>query len=165
MAAAFFATRSRADDLAEKARRAELAEKVIKGNRQQVIDHLAALLFAESTAQVQPALVENVKEWMDSTDSRTLTAGLLAIRNRADYTAQVRYFDRPALVIGADLDRCVKSEHIRFMAAALPCCTSRMVMGAGHLVNMERPEEFNPCLLDFLGGLAGYRNVDWRKVA
>jgi pimeloyl-ACP methyl ester carboxylesterase len=165
MAAAFFATRSRADDQAEKARRAELAEKVVTGNRQQVIDHLAGLLFTEQMAKVQPTLVEKVKEWVDSTDSRTLTAGLLAIRNRTDYTAQVRHFDRPALVIGADLDRCVKSEHIRFMAAALPCCTSRIIMGAGHLVNMERPEEFNPCLLDFLGSLAGYRSADWRKVA
>jgi hypothetical protein len=30
---------------------------------------------------------------------------------------------------------------------------------------MERPEEFNRCLLDFLDSLAGYRHADWRKVA
>lgn len=165
MAAAFFTTRSRADDVSEKARRAELAEKVVTGDRQQVVDSLAGLLFAKRTIGTQPALFEEVKSWMDSTDSRTLMAGLLAMRNRKDYTAQVRYFDRPSLVIGAELDRCIKSEHIRFLAAALPFCTSRIIPGAGHLVNMERPEEFNRCLLDFLGSLAGYRTVDWRKVA
>jgi pimeloyl-ACP methyl ester carboxylesterase len=161
MAAAFFVTRSGADTLVEKARRAE----VVKGDRQQVIDHLAGLLFAEGSMKAQPGLVENVKSWMDSTDSHTLTAGLMAMRNRMDYAAPARYLDRPALVVGAALDRSVKPEHSRFLAAALPCCTSRIISGAGHLVNMERPEEFNRCLLDFLDSLAGYRHADWRKVA
>ncbi|WP_027714168.1 alpha/beta fold hydrolase [Desulfuromonas sp. TF] len=165
MAAAFFATRSGADTMVEKARGAELAEKVVKGDRPQVIDHLAGLLFAEGTMKTQPALFENVKRWMDSTDSHALTAGLLAMRNRMDYATPARYLDRPALVVGAERDRSVKPEHSRFLAAALPCCTSCIIPGAGHLVNMERPEEFNRCLLDFLGSLAVYRHADWRKVA
>ena len=165
MAAAFVATRSGADTMAEKARWAELAGKVVKGDRRQVIDHLAGRLFAEGTVDARPTLFEKVKSWMDSTDSHTLTAGLLALRNRMDYTVPARYLDRPALVVGGELDRSVKLEHSRFLAAALPCCTSRIISGAGRLVNMERPEEFNRCLLDFLDSLAGFRHADWRKVA
>jgi pimeloyl-ACP methyl ester carboxylesterase len=75
------------------------------------------------------------------------------MRDRKDYTARIRSFQLPSLVIGAESDHFVKSEHSRFMGAALENGTCLVVPGAGHLVNLEKPGEFNRCLLDFLSRL------------
>lgn len=166
-AAGFFVTRSRADDVAEKNRRSELAELVGKGQHQVVIDALGSLLFDETSMSNRPELVTGVLKSMEFADSRGLAGGLRAMAKRKDYTANVRAFDLPALVISAERDRCVPPEHSRFLAAALPNCTSHVITAAGHMVNIERPVEFNGCLLAFLNRLAAekQRGCRLRKVA
>lgn len=167
VAAGLFATRSRAFDGAEKVLRCERGGIVLSGDKQTVADTLISHLFAEKTLSERPELIEKVRNWIKGTDSRVLTAGILALRNRKDYTALRRTFDLPVLMVGAEHDRWVRSEHIRFLASALPCCSSCIIPGAGHLVNMERPAEFNDCLLDFLKGLTLRKQPHhgWRKVA
>lgn len=142
--AGFFVTRSRADDLAEKNRRSDLAAQAARGER--VVDAFASLLFEDG----EPGLVAAARGWMEGVTPRALAGGLLAMRNRKDYTVQVRSWGIPALVVGAEKDRCVPPEHSRYLAAALPNGTSHVIPGAGHMVNMERPDEFNACLLAFL---------------
>jgi len=44
-------------------------------------------------------------------------------------------------------------ENARALAAGLPNGTLRVIGGAGHMANLEKPEEFNECLLGFLRSL------------
>lgn len=162
-AAGFFVTRSRGDDVAEKRRRSELAELAARGEAGRVVDTLASLLFEG----VRPQTVGEARRWMEAVAPAALSGGLLAMCNRRDYTVQVRSCGLPALVVGAEKDRCMAPEHSRYLAAALPNCTSSIIPGAGHMVNMERPAEFNACLLAFLERLAAdkQRGPRLRKVA
>ena len=53
----------------------------------------------------------------------------------------------PVLIAGGDRDMLTALKHSEEMAAALPDCELVVVPGAGHLVQMERPEVINDALV------------------
>jgi pimeloyl-ACP methyl ester carboxylesterase len=91
-----------------------------------------------------------VGQWMESTSAKGAVAGLLAMRDRADYTERLDKLKVPALIVGAELDLAVPPEHARVLAAGLPDAKLEIIPGAGHMVNLEKPVSFNQVLLDFL---------------
>jgi pimeloyl-ACP methyl ester carboxylesterase len=62
----------------------------------------------------------------------------------------LRRFERPALIVAGEADAPSVSAG-KALAAALPRARLVVVAGAGHVVNLERPEAFNQALIAFLG--------------
>jgi pimeloyl-ACP methyl ester carboxylesterase len=153
----FLVTRAAADDAAGRAKRSMLATEVENGNLRAVPDAFVRVLFAPQTAQEKPELVSKVGQWMESTSAKGAVAGLLAMRDRADYTEKIDALNVPALVVGAELDLAVPPEHARALAAGLPDAKLEIIPGAGHMVNLEKPVPFNQVLLEFLARF-GHRN-------
>jgi pimeloyl-ACP methyl ester carboxylesterase len=76
-------------------------------------------------------------------DSEGLIAAVEAIRDRPDSTELARNFPGPL--------QFVVGEHEAFVTAGeLKEFDIREVAGSGHLVNLERPDEFNAILQEFL---------------
>lgn len=153
-AAIFLVTRAAADDEPGRMRRTTLAHDVASGRPQIVTDAFEQILFAADTPEERPELVAQVKEWLTATTPQGLVGGLLAMRDRKDYVDALPSLKLPALVVGAELDRAVPVEHSRQLAQGLPNGRLRIIEGAGHMANLERPDTFNACLLEFLNGLA-----------
>ncbi|WP_298438631.1 alpha/beta fold hydrolase [Geobacter sp.] len=151
--AVFITTRATADDEAGRTRRLQLAQEVLRLGPQVVADAFRTLLFAESSLAERPKLVAEVSRWMAATDSRGLAGGLLAMRERRDYTPLLGGFAIPALAIGAAEDRAAPPETARAIAAGIAGCRLCIVPEAGHLANLEQPGAFNDCLLEFLKSL------------
>jgi 3-oxoadipate enol-lactonase len=156
-AACFIATRCQSDNAKEKASREKLADMISGRHRQATLESFARLLFARDLAPGRLELTRKVHSWLAAADPQSLAGTLLAMRDRKDYTAQIRNFSRPALVVRGDMDQIIHPKHSKFLTATLPHCTSRVISGAGHMVNIEQPVEFNKCLLDFLGKLRRVR--------
>jgi 3-oxoadipate enol-lactonase len=152
-AACFIVTRSGADDEAGKERRLGLASEVMKSGPLMVADQFEKILFATKTAKARPELVAEVYAWMMEKDARGVAGGLLAMRERKDYTDLLKGFHLPALVIGAEEDRAVPADNARTLAEGLPQSRLCIIPGAGHLANLEQPQLFNNCLLEFLKDL------------
>ncbi len=152
-AALFLVTRAGADDDAGRQRRSTLAEESLAGRPEVVQKAFEDILFAEQTVAENPELVEKVRSWLRQTDPKGLAGGLLAMRDRPDYTARLGSFRVPSLVIGAEKDRAIPPEQSRIIAAGIPGAKRCLLTGAGHMVNLERSEAFNECLLEFLQGL------------
>jgi pimeloyl-ACP methyl ester carboxylesterase len=152
-AAMFLVTRAAADDEAGKGRRTALAAEVLSGRPEAVTGAFEAILFAAETPVRQPQLVAEVTGWMRATDPRALAGGLLAMRDRKDCVGRLPGFTLPALVVGAVADRAVPVEHSLVLADGLPNARLCLVPEAGHMANLERPEAFNRCLLEFLDSL------------
>ena len=93
---------------------------------------------------------------MTGTPSRGLAGGLLAMRERKDYTPLLGSFTPPAVAIGAEDDRAAPPEKAREIAAAVPGCRLCLIPQAGHMANLENPGAFNACLLDFLTSLTAH---------
>jgi pimeloyl-ACP methyl ester carboxylesterase len=153
-AACFIVTRSGADDESGRERRLNLARDTKEHGPRVVADFFVKMLFAEETAREKPELVTEVSDWMTQSDPGGLAGGLLAMRDRKDYTPLLSGFSLPTLIIGAEQDKAVSAEHLHILASGLPQSKKCLIQEAGHLVNMEQPAAFNNCLLDFLAGLS-----------
>jgi len=152
-AACFLTTRANADDEAGRARRLQLAQEVMKFGPQAIADSFEQILFAGESLRERPKLVGEVYGWMTGTDSRGLAGGLLAMRERKDYTPLLGSFTLPALAIGAEEDKAAPPEKAREIAAGIPGCRLCMIPQAGHMANLENPGAYNSCLREFLRSL------------
>jgi 3-oxoadipate enol-lactonase len=149
-AAVFAVTRAVADDAEGRAARRRMADEVAKFGPQVVADRFQQLLFAPGTETERPRLAEDVYGWMVATASSGLAGGLLAMGQRRDATALLPTITAPSLAIGAAQDRACPPEHLQAIADAIPGCRLCIIPGAGHLVNLEQPGDFNRTLLGFL---------------
>ena len=151
----FLVTRAAADDSTGKEKRNHLIREVAGGHPDKVAEAFESVLFGPKTAFNRPELVAEVRTWMRGTDPAGLTGGLQAMRDRRDYVGLLPGFPQKALVVGAEYDLAVPVEHSRLLDRGLPDSRFCLVSGAGHMANMEQPEAFNRCLLDFLRELPG----------
>jgi len=149
-AALFLVTRAAADDEPGRMRRTALAREVAEGRPAAVSGAFADVLFGPETAGTRPELIAKVNDWMAAASPAGLAGGLLAMRDRRDYTGILPSFELPALVIGAEQDRAIPAQESRVLAEKLAAAELRLIPEAGHMVNLEQPEAFNRALLEFL---------------
>ncbi|MDT5268392.1 MAG: hypothetical protein QOH49_578, partial [Acidobacteriota bacterium] len=67
-----------------------------------------------------------------------------------DAAARVGEIAAPTLVITGDADAIVPHENSFNLAAAIPGATLRVVEGGSHTFFIERPEEFNRAVVEFI---------------
>jgi 3-oxoadipate enol-lactonase len=154
-AACFCQTRANADDEAGKARRLQLAQETRQRGPQVIADAFMPLLFCDESLEHRPKLLEEVYGWMVKTATTGLAGGLLAMRERQDYTLQLPHFSLPCLAIGGAADKIVPPAILDVFTSGLPDCHAAIIPDAGHLANLEAPGPFNAALLEFLAGLTG----------
>ncbi len=91
---------------------------------------------------------------MDTTATAPeLAAATAALRDRPDRTGVVRAFAGPLIVAVGGADDVLSVDEARQLAALAPLGRVEVFPGAGHLVSVEQPEEFNGVLLDFVGSV------------
>jgi pimeloyl-ACP methyl ester carboxylesterase len=79
-----------------------------------------------------------------------LAGGLLAMRDRIDYSGRLKEFTVPALVIGAKDDLAIPPEESLKLACGLADARLCMIPDAGHMVMLEQAEAVNHALQAFL---------------
>jgi pimeloyl-ACP methyl ester carboxylesterase len=79
-------------------------------------------------------------------DADALVTALEAVRDRPDSTDVARAFPGPVQFVVGEFDPYVS-------AAELEEFEVRELQGVGHLVNLERPDEFNEILREFVDGV------------
>lgn len=152
-AACFIATKSAADDETGRERRSAVAAEAERLGANPIIKIFAELLFAHETMQTKPELIAKVTSWMRDTNPKGLAGGLLAMRDRKDYTPLLGNFKQPSLVIAGAEDRAASPDSAATLIKGLTGCKSRIIEKAGHMVNMEQSQAFNDTLLGFLNAL------------
>lgn len=73
-------------------------------------------------------------------------------RQRTDYTARLTSFRRPALIVHGDRDPGVPVARARAAAALIPDAQLKIVAGAGHWVQRDRPDVVLEAMAGFLAG-------------
>ncbi|GAC66322.1 alpha/beta fold hydrolase [Gordonia soli] len=101
----------------------------------------------------------SARDWLDviGFSSQAITPGVraqLELHNReADRRTAYRGISRPSLVIGFADDRTLPAHLAREVAEAIPGARYEEIERAGHFGYLERPDEVNRLLIDFLGSL------------
>lgn len=112
-------------------------------------ESLAPKLFAPDP---DPALVERARAIASEQPITSLVAALEALRDRPDSQETLPKIDSPALVIVGEEDSLTPPSESEALVAAIARARLVTVPGTGHLTALERPDEFNKAVLDFLAG-------------
>jgi pimeloyl-ACP methyl ester carboxylesterase len=104
------------------------------------------LLSPRASAAVRLTL----KEWARAQSASALSAGLLALRDRPDRSAELSQVACPTLVVVGEDDVVTPPAEARQLAAAIPSAHLVELPGAGHLPCVELPPAFGAAVRAFL---------------
>ena len=139
-------TRSGADDEAGKERRHGLANRLKSEGNQFLVDSPPPLLSENAPAGV----LDRVKAIIGQQPAESIAAAALGMAERPDYTADLGSIDVPTLVITSTGDTLIPADASKPMASQIPNARLEVIEGAGHLTNLEAPEQFNRLLREHL---------------
>ncbi len=146
-------TKAEADDDEGRAKRDANIAFAREHTPAEFIERVLPNMVSETTRQQRPDVLENVKTIATSQTPAGIIAGLQALRDRPDRNLELKDIAAPTLVIVGSDDGITPPDAARKMADAIPNAQLQIIEGAGHLSNLEKPEEFNAALLDFLRSL------------
>jgi pimeloyl-ACP methyl ester carboxylesterase len=149
----FANTRAGADDDAGKERRRSLAERLRAEGSGFLVENPPPLLSADAPAE----LWDRVKATVAAQPVEAIAAASLGMAERPDSTPDLPGIDVPTLVVTSTGDTLIPSEATSPMAEQISGARLEVIEGAGHLSNLEAPEEFTRLLLEHLEAIAGNR--------
>ncbi len=146
-------TRAGADSEEAKRNRSAMAERARREGSAPIAAVMAERLFAPATRARDPALVERARARMAENPPEGIALACEAMRDRPDRRALLARIRAPALAIVGSEDALTPPAEAEAMRAAIPGARLAVIEGAGHASNLERPDEFNRALLEFLAGV------------
>ena len=147
------ATRAGADSLEAKAGREQAAKAAIANGVSAIADAMLPRMFAPQTYQTNPGLVNECRQIMLNTSLAGVTGDLFGMRDRIDSTPTLTHIQVPTLVIHGDNDSIFPLQEAKATAEAIPGAQLAIIPGTGHLLNMEKPDEFNTAVKEFIQSL------------
>jgi pimeloyl-ACP methyl ester carboxylesterase len=140
-------TRARADNDTEKAARTNMIAD---------LEHSGAAILPERMlprllkGNSPPEVVKTVRHIIETTSTNAAILALMAMRDRPDASTVLHRISCPALVIAGEHDAVTRIEECKEMAETIDGAKFVNVADAGHLSNLENPDEFNRALSEFL---------------
>jgi pimeloyl-ACP methyl ester carboxylesterase len=139
--------RADADSPERREGRAATIELIRSGGAEALWEEVREKLFAPGA---DPAAVERARSLALEQSPDDLVRDVEAIRDRVDSSDLVRSLDVPVLVAVGEQDPYFPPAEAQTLAADLRNGRLRVFPGCGHLVSMERPDELNRVLTEFL---------------
>lgn len=143
-------TRSSADTGTVRAKRFETIEAVRKKGSVYLAESMPPSLVSPATREKNPALLKEIAAWIQSAPPEALSQALRGMAARPDSTSLLSAFSFPVLVLSGADDGLVSVSEMKGMADRIPGARHESVEEAGHLINLEKPAEFEDRFLKFL---------------
>jgi 3-oxoadipate enol-lactonase len=147
-------TRSEADTDEARLKRAAAVRAIREKGVAEYAEAFLKQVFAPESFESRREAVEQVRGIIAATPARTLIGTLIALAARTDTTASLARLRIPALVVVGEHDAVTPVAAARALHERIAGSELAIIPGAGHLPNLERPEELNGRLLDFLQGVS-----------
>lgn len=149
----FADTRAEADGPEQVKWRFDLAQRTAAVGPSAVIDDMLPKLLSPGAYQRRPDLVERVKSIQAAAPVHGIVGDLMAMAERPDSTALLGSIAVPTLVIVGQEDVLTPPADAERIAHGIPGARLVTIPDAGHLSNMEQPDQFNRALAEFAAGL------------
>jgi 3-oxoadipate enol-lactonase len=143
-------TRAQADTEEAKRTREETARRALEEGMTAIADAMLPKLFAHTTHMKEPSKVERVREMILTTKTEGAAQALRGMALRRDQTEFLPNILQPTLVVVGSEDQITPPADSEVMHRRIGGSRLAVIEGAGHVSNVERPEEFNRVLLKFL---------------
>lgn len=139
-------TKATPDDEAAKQRRRDLATRLRGEGHGFLVESPPPLLSDSAPSELQ----ERVRTLIRRQSAEAIATASLAMADRVDSVPDLAGIDVPTLVITSSADTLIPPDASTPMAEQIPGARLEVIEGAGHLSNLERPEEFNRLLAEHL---------------
>jgi 3-oxoadipate enol-lactonase len=115
-----------------------------------IADEMLPKLLGATSTRERPDVVATVRRIAESNSPEALAGALIALKTRPDASNMLERISCATLVVGADEDVVTPLAEVERMQLRIPRSRLVVLHGAGHLSNLEAPEEFSRALTDFL---------------
>lgn len=144
-------TKASADPEAAVEKRLRMADLLEGGESTRVLVHdVLPTLLGDTTRQEHPETVEWLRELVEQTDPRGAAWAQRAMARRPDSFDTLRQVQVPTLVVVGEEDALSPPSDAEEMVAAIPGAQIAVLPGAGHVSAVERPDDFNNVVGDFV---------------
>lgn len=143
-------TRAQGDTDEAKQNREQQAEKALREGMEGIADGLLPKLLAPETVTKHPEIVKRLRAMMAETNPEGAAAALRSMAERQDQTSFLSRIIAPTLILVGSEDAITPVADSELMHREIGGSRLRIIEGAGHVSNLERPEEFNAALVKFL---------------
>ena len=143
-------TRATADTDDAKQTRAQQAAKALSEGMEGIADGMLPKLLTPETVAKRPEIVKQLRNMMAETNPEGAAAALQGMAARADQTSLLPHISVPTLILVGSEDGITPVADSELMNREIRNSRLEVIEGAGHVSNLERPEEFNAALAIFL---------------
>jgi len=110
-------------------------------------------LFAPDSFTKNPSAVSFVRDTILATTPETIAATHIALSARTDHTDSLSRITVPTLILVGEHDAVTPPSAALSMKERIQHADVHIISGAGHVSNLENPQEFNRFLKAFLDKL------------
>jgi pimeloyl-ACP methyl ester carboxylesterase len=146
-------TRPQADTDEARGNRERQAQQALSEGMDGITEAMLPKLLTPATFAERKAVIEELRSMMTGTDPRGAAAALRGMMERPDQTHLLPSILAPALIVVGSEDQITPIKDAELMHREIRGSRLEVIEGAGHVSNMERPEEFNRALRSFLDSL------------
>lgn len=133
-------------------RRSRQQSEVARDGTAALVEAQLGALLTGATHADRPALIDQIRSIMSANSPAGVVGGLEAMKHRPDVTADLAAVALPTLVLVGEDDATSPPDEVRSWQEAIPGSRLVVLPRAGHLSNLEAPDEFNAAVVDFLEG-------------
>ncbi len=145
-----FSTRAAADTPGAKEKRMQAIAELRKEGIVPFADKTVMNLLGQSVLDARPELIQQVIALIRKNKAEGIADALLALAGRRDSTELLAKIKCPALILAGDEDKIIPSSEAADMHEKIKGSQFQTIPHAGHLINLESPDEFSRCLEQFL---------------
>ena len=148
-------TRAQADSIEGREGRFQMAQTAYKTGPSSIADIMIPKLLSHETVHTKPELVGRVRAMIEGNQVSGIAGDLMAMAERPDFVPLLKQIACPTQIIASELDLPTPPADAQLMADGIPGARLAIIPGAGHLSNLERPDQFNETIRTFVSDVTG----------
>lgn len=139
-----------ADAPAVKEKRYKTIDDIFANGVKNFNDGFIENVFHKDSLSNKKELVEELRKVVFANSQHIITTGLTALAERTETCSALGAVNIPTMIICGREDEVTPLAQSDFMHQMIEGSTLHVIDNAGHVSNLEQPDEFNQYLLDFL---------------
>ncbi len=139
-----------ADSEEAKEKRKKNIQVIEKEGLVQFADSFIPAVFSKDTLINNKEEVESIRKTILSTSPKSITATLKALAQRWETCSSLKEISVPVLILCGKEDVVTPVAQSDFMSKNISNSVFKIIASAGHMSNLEQPQQFNDQLLSFI---------------
>lgn len=148
-------TRASADTREARERRLKSAERAEREGARAIAEDMIPMLLGRTTLETRPQVIERVRAMIEGNSPIGIAGAQRGMAERRDSTPLLEAINFPTLILAGDEDTLTPVDEAAGLCAGIRGARLRVLEGAGHLSNLEKPDEFNSVLIEFIKSVEG----------